>query len=169
MELPNKNAPKKSSGLRWLVYLVVAPLALFALYTWFVLSWSYSRGERAGYVQKLSERGWLCKTWEGEIALVTIPGTVAEKFQFTVRDEAIAKQINAAMGQRATLDYEQHIGIPTSCFGDTEYFVKGIRIVNEAATPAPAAPAATAAPASATPPPAAPAPAMPAPAPANRP
>ena len=170
MAITNLNAPKKSSGLKWLFYLVIVPVALFALYLWFVLSWSYSRGERAGYVQKLSERGWLCKTWEGEIALVTIPGTVAEKFQFTVRDEAIAKQINAAMGQRATLDYEQHIGIPTNCFGDTEYFVKGVRIVSDVQTPAAAMPMQ---PAPTAPAPAAPAPTTAAPAteapPANRP
>jgi hypothetical protein len=151
MAITNIDAPKKSSGLEWLFYLVIVPAALFALYLWFVLSWSYSRGERAGYVQKLSERGWLCKTWEGEIALVTIPGTVAEKFQFSVRDEAVAKQINAAMGQRATLDYEQHIGIPTNCFGDTEYFVKGIRVVNDVPPASAQPPAPAAAPAPATP------------------
>ena len=165
-------SPRKSGRSKWLLYLVILPLLLLIAYTWFVLSWSYSRGERAGYVQKLSQRGWLCKTWEGEIALVTIPGTVAEKFEFSVRSDEVAAKINAAMGQRATLDYEQHIGVPSSCFGDTEYFVTGVRVVadpvNPAPTPAPAAPpAAAAAPAPAPAGEPTPAPAS-APAPAGR-
>jgi hypothetical protein len=153
-------SPRKSGRSKWLLTLVILPLLLFAAYTWFVLTWSYSRGERAGYVQKLSQRGWLCKTWEGEIALVTIPGTVAEKFEFSVRSDDVAAKINTAMGQRVTLDYEQHVGVPSSCFGDTAYFVTGVRVVADPATPAPA-PAPTALP----PPAAAPAPAT-APAPA---
>jgi hypothetical protein len=124
-------AQNKSSGWRWLFWLVVFPVLLFALYTWFVLWWSYAEGERVGYVQKLSKRGWLCKTWEGEIALVTMPGTVAEKFLFTVPDEAVAKRINDTMGKRVRLDYRQHIGVPSSCFGDTEYFVYDVAVVEE--------------------------------------
>ena len=54
---------------------LVALAALLALYFWAALSWSYSSGERAGWVQKLSNKGWLCKTWEGELALVSLPET----------------------------------------------------------------------------------------------
>ena len=96
-----------------------------------MLNWSYSEGERAGYVQKLSKKGWICKTWEGEIALVSMPGTVAEKFEFTVRDDAVAEQINASLGSRVTLLYQQHIGLPTSCWGDTQYFVTRVTKVAE--------------------------------------
>lgn len=106
-----------------LVAVVIAAVALFALYTWVVLHWSYSEGERAGYLQKLSRKGWLCKTWEGEILLSSMPGAIPERFSFTVRDENVVRQLQAAMGQRVQLTYEQHIGIPTSCFGETQYFV----------------------------------------------
>lgn len=113
---------------------LVAVLAmLFAAYTWVVLSWSYSTGERAGYVQKLSKKGWLCKTWEGEIALVTMPGTVAEKFQFSVRDDAVADRINASMGRRVVLDYEEHVGVPTTCFAETRYFITDVRVIEDPA------------------------------------
>ncbi|GBF50769.1 hypothetical protein LPTSP4_22960 [Leptospira ryugenii] len=98
-------------------------------YTFAMLNWSYSVGDRAGYVQKLSKKGWVCKTWEGEIALVTMPGTVAEKFYFTVRDEEIAEKINQSIGQRIVLAYEEHVGLPTSCFGDTRYFITGIKSI----------------------------------------
>jgi hypothetical protein len=104
-------------------------VALFGGYTWVVLNWSYSSGERAGYVQKFSHKGWLCKTWEGELAMVTMPGTLTEKFEFSVRDAAVAQKLNDSMGQRVSLHYEQHLGVPTSCFGETQYFVSDIRVV----------------------------------------
>ena len=106
-------------ALRWFVGLLVLAALLFTAYAWIVLNWNYSEGERAGYVQKLSKKGWVCKTWEGELALVTMPGTVGEKFFFTVRNDAIAEQINRSIGRRVALVYDEHVGIPTSCFGDT--------------------------------------------------
>ena len=106
--------------------LVLGALALFALYIVIALNWSYSTGERAGFLQKVSNKGWICKTWEGELSLVAMPGAAPEKFLFTVRDEAVAQKITAAAGKRVTLNYEQHKGLPTSCFGDTDYFVTGV-------------------------------------------
>ncbi len=104
---------------------------LAAGWVWLTLNWSYSEGERAGYVQKLSKKGWLCKTWEGEIAMVTMPGAIPEKFEFTVRDESVADKINAQAGKRVVLHYQQHKFIPSSCFGDTEYFVDNVRDLSE--------------------------------------
>lgn len=127
--------------VRGFIGVLVVLALLFAGYTWLMLSWSYSTGERAGYVQKLSKKGWLCKTWEGEIALVTMPGTVAEKFQFSVRDDAVAGQINNSMGRRVSLDYEEHVGVPTNCFAETRYFVTGVRVIED---PAPLQPPAAA-------------------------
>lgn len=111
-----------------LVGIVAVALLGLAGFTWLTLHWSYAEGERAGYVQKLSRRGFLCKTWEGEMAMVTMPGTVAEKFLFTVPDDAVAARVNAAVGKRMALHYQQHKWIPTSCFGDTEYFVTDVRV-----------------------------------------
>jgi len=109
--------------------LVLAPILLFVLYTWSAMAWSYSTGERAGYVQKFSKKGWVCKTWEGELAMVSLPGAMPEKFYFTVRDDDVANRINQLLGQRVKLAYSQHKGLPTSCFGDTEYFVEDVRVV----------------------------------------
>ena len=108
---------------------IAAPILLLVLYTWSALAWSYSEGERAGYVQKLSKKGWLCKTWEGELAMVPIPGTAPEKFLFSIRDDAVAERINASLGRRVALTYEQHKGVPTTCFGETEYFVIAVKVV----------------------------------------
>jgi hypothetical protein len=116
----------KRSAL-YLFAVVAIPLALFAAYLTIALHWSYSEGERAGFVQKLSKKGWLCKTWEGELALVSLPGAAPEKFIFTVRDDAVAERINKQVGTRVALVYAQHKGLPTSCFGDTDYFVEDIK------------------------------------------
>lgn len=108
---------------------VVVVSVIFAGYLWLALSWSYSEGERAGFMQKLSKKGWLCKTWEGELSLVALPGAAPEKFLFTVRDDAVADKINRQVGQRVALTYEEHRGLPTTCFGDTEYFVTDVKLV----------------------------------------
>jgi hypothetical protein len=116
---------------RWVVYLLgfVTVLVLGGLaYLWLALSWSYSEGERAGFLQKFSKRGWVCKTWEGEILLSSMPGAIPERFVFSVRDEAVAKQMNAAIGKRVVLTYAQHKGLPSTCFGDTEYFIEKVTV-----------------------------------------
>jgi hypothetical protein len=113
--------------LKSLTILSVSAIALFSLYVYIALNWSYSSGERAGFLQKVSHKGWICKTWEGELSLVAMPGAAPEKFLFTVRDEAIAQKVSAAAGKRVTLNYEQHKGLPSSCFGDTDYFVVDVK------------------------------------------
>jgi len=113
--------------LKTLTILLVSAIALFSLYVYVALNWSYSSGERAGFLQKVSHKGWICKTWEGELSLVAMPGSAPEKFLFTVRDEAVAQKVSAAAGKRVTLNYEQHKGLPSSCFGDTEYFVVDVK------------------------------------------
>ena len=117
--------------IKWLLSLILIGLVVLAGYTWIMLTWSYGSGERAGYVQKFSNRGYICKTWEGELAMVSMPGTMSEKFFFTVHDDAVAQKINANLGKKVALKYDQHIGLPTSCFGDTEYFVSDITVLEE--------------------------------------
>jgi hypothetical protein len=141
----------------------VAVLAVIAGYVLVVMFWNYSSGERAGWVQKFSSKGWLCKTWEGEMAMVSMPGTTADKFFFTVWDDEVAAQINKVMGKRVSLHYEEKVGIPTSCFGETRYYVTKVTAVDEIplapgvvvptrpAEPAASAPAVPAAPATTAP------------------
>jgi len=114
-------------AIKYFTIILLIPIGLFILYLWAALSWTYSSGERAGYVQKLSEKGWVCKTYEGELILVSMPGTQAEKFFFTVRDKTVADKINETVGQRVRLIYEEHKGLPTTCFGDTAYFVTDVQ------------------------------------------
>ena len=127
---------------RWLVLflltlLVIAPL-IFAGWAWITLKYVYAQGERAGFVQKISKKGWLCKTWEGELAMVNLPGAMPEIFHFTVRDDAVAHEMERVIGQRVSLTYQQHMGVPTACFGETQYFITRISSVdtNPPTTPA---------------------------------
>ena len=104
-------------------------LTLAALYLLFVLKWSYSTGERIGYVQKFSDKGWICKTWEGELAMFPVVAMQAEKFLFTVRDDAVAARLNQNLGKKVAIRYEEHKGVPTSCFGETPYYVTEVRVL----------------------------------------
>jgi hypothetical protein len=114
---------------RFVLLAVLAIVVLSGLYTWAAWSFAYSEGDRAGYIQKFSKKGWICKTWEGELAMANLPGAMPEVFQFTVVDDQVAADINKAMGERVTIHYKQHVGLPTTCFGDTQYFVKAVRRV----------------------------------------
>ena len=124
--------PPKSTKSRIFLWMAGISLVLvigFAFYIWLALTWSFSKGERVGYIQKLSKSGWVCKTWEGEMAMVTMPGAIPDKFLFTIRDEQVAKRINQFAGKRVALVYEQHKGLPTTCFGDTDYFIVDARTI----------------------------------------
>ncbi|HWZ59716.1 MAG TPA: hypothetical protein VNW46_12135 [Gemmatimonadaceae bacterium] len=124
---PSERHKSRHWGLIAFGALVVLPAAFIALYTWATLSWTYSSGERVGYVQKFSQKGYVCKTWEGELTVVTQPGIPPTTFAFTVRDDSVAAAINAQLGKRVALEYRQHKGVPTSCFGETEYYVSGVK------------------------------------------
>lgn len=115
--------------VKLVLLLVLAVVVLSAGYMAAVLNWSYSKGERIGYVQKFSEKGWLCKTWEGELQMLPVPGALPEKFLFSVRDKAVISKINVAMGKKVSITYEQHKGIPTTCFGESEYFAVDARVL----------------------------------------
>ena len=122
---------RRPSRLKLAFWLLVLPALLITLYFVAVLKWNYSIGERAGWVQKFSKKGWICKTWEGELSMVSMPGAAQEKFYFTVWGDKIAADINAAMGRRVSLHYDEKVGLPTTCFGETRHWVNGLTVVPE--------------------------------------
>jgi hypothetical protein len=128
-----ENAPKKpaSHWRMWLKLFVVLALlfAITMVYFWTVLKWSYSEGERAGILQKFSSKGWICKTYEGELAISIVPGVTPTIWDFSVREESVARQIEKAIGRRVVLHYKEHKGMPSNCFGETGYFVDSVRFV----------------------------------------
>ena len=122
-------APVRRSRFKWyLLGFVAALAALVALYTLLMLWWSYSDGERAGVLQKFSQRGWVCKTYEGELAMYVVAGVAPQIWSFSVRDEAVVEELNKAVGQHVRLHYSEHRGLPTDCFGETDYFVDRVEV-----------------------------------------
>jgi hypothetical protein len=107
--------------------IVLSPVLVFATWAIITLTYTYSSGDRAGILQKFSRKGWVCKTWEGELLMSAVPGSAPEKFLFSVRSDSVAQEINRLNGRHVVLQYEEHRGVPTNCFGDTDYYVKGVR------------------------------------------
>lgn len=130
VETSNVGRTGRRFGL-WLLTLLAVAAVLLGLYTWFALNWAYSSGERAGLLQKFSERGWVCKTYEGELAMYVVAGVQPEIWRFTVRDAAVAEQLMKAVGQRVQVHYDERIALPTSCFGDTRYFADRVTTIGE--------------------------------------
>ena len=133
MNSPEETQPAApgSSGL------VLALCVLLTLYTLFMLSWSYAEGERAGVLQKFSRRGWICKTNEGELAMYVVGGVAPQIWHFSARDKTVADQLHKAVGHQVRLHYAEHPGLPTSCFGETRYFVEHLEIVDSPGVIAP--------------------------------
>jgi hypothetical protein len=114
------------STFKWMVVLLVLAAAASVF---FVFNWSYSDGDRAGYLQKFSRKGWLCKTYEGELAMTTVPGLAPVIWDFSVPmwDDDIAAQINGQLGKKVVLHYRELRYLPTTCFGETSYFVDSVK------------------------------------------
>jgi hypothetical protein len=118
---------KRNKLLIALLILLLVPAVIIALWIWVALGYTYASGERAGYIQKISKKGWVCKTWEGELAMANLPGTMPQIFAFTVRNDSVAEVLEKNIGKQVSITYEQHRGIPTTCFGETEYFVTRVQ------------------------------------------
>jgi hypothetical protein len=123
--------PPRRSFKTYLVGSLVGALVLIGLYTWLMLAWAYSEGERAGVLQKFSKRGWICKTYEGELAMYVVGGVAPQIWNFSVRDDEVVEQLHAAVGQQVRLHYAEHRGLPTNCFGETDYFVERVEVVGK--------------------------------------
>jgi hypothetical protein len=127
-------------ALKAFLGLVLLVLLAVGAWTWFSLSWAYSEGDRAGTLQKFSNKGWLCKTYEGELALYVVGGVAPQIWYFSTRDKELAKQLSAAVGQNIQLHYTEHRGIPSTCFAETPYLAQGFRIVRDLGSVAQPAP-----------------------------
>ncbi len=125
-EAPRRGLKRKTKLV--LLGVLLAPIALFVLYTWTALTWDFSDGERAGILQKFSEKGWICKTYEGELAMTSVPGVMPVLWAFSVRDDEVAQQLRDAIGKHIAVHYTEHKGIPTTCFGETSYFVDSVTV-----------------------------------------
>ena len=149
IEVPNSTGRRRSAGIgRWIMGLLLLLVIGAGLWTWLTLAWAYAEGERAGVLQKFVRRGWVCKTHEGEIALYYGGGQYMgasispQLWDFSVRDPAVAANLNKAVGHRVQLHYTEHPGIPTACFAETRFLVDKVTITDNEPGAAPATPAA---------------------------
>ena len=126
---PRRGFVRRHWGKVLVTAVILVPALVFTIWAGVALSYSYSDGNRVGYVQKLSRKGWLCKTWEGELQISNIPGSAPILFQFSIRSDSLARVIESLAGRQVQIHYQQHVGVPTNCFGETEYFVVGVRNV----------------------------------------
>ncbi len=130
--MTDPQSPSRPARLRWRRYLLLGlggAAVLFALYTWFVLHWSYSTGYRSGLLQKFSEKGWVCKTHEGELWQSVVANVAPTIWAFSVRDHRVARQLDTLVGRQVRLHYTEHRGVPTRCFGETGYYVDSVVVV----------------------------------------
>ncbi len=124
--------PGRRGGFRKFLWIVLAIFVVgCALWTWFSLSWAYSSGDRAGVLLKFSKKGWICKTYEGQLALYVVGGVAPQLWDFSTRDEAVARQLSAAVGKEVQVHYDEHRGVPTSCFAETPYFAHGVTVIEK--------------------------------------
>jgi len=132
MTAPQPAAPSRFRRVRTvLVLALLVPLLLLALYTWLVLHWDYSNGYRSGVLQKFSQKGWLCKTYEGELWQSVVANVAPMVWEFTVRDRRVVQAMDTLVGKPVRLHYTEHRGVPTTCFGDTRYYVDSVTVVTQ--------------------------------------
>lgn len=122
--------PWKKRFRRGLLIALISPLVALTLYTLVMYNWSYSQGERSGILRKFSKKGWICKTWEGELAMTTVPGVMPELWAFTVRNDSVARTVTAALGREVVLHYSEHRGLWSDCFGETSYFIDSVKVID---------------------------------------
>jgi hypothetical protein len=117
--------------LKWLKRIVL--LALVGVVAIFSISYwgTYSEGIRSGMVVKISKKGWVFKTYEGQLNLQTFganksPNMVSESFEFSVdadKQEVIKVLEEASLsGERVSLKYAERLA-KFFWRGDTKYFV----------------------------------------------
>ena len=135
IDVPN-SSPRRRGKRGWGLFIstIILIAVAITLWSWLTLSWSYSEGERAGIVQKFSRRGWVCKTYEGDLAQYVVAGVAPQIWNFSVRSAAVASQLDSLVGRPVQLHYTEHRGLPTSCFADTRYFVDRVTLVNDSSS-----------------------------------
>lgn len=124
--------PRRKTGLKRIGTIIFLVLLLFlALFIYWHYYFTYSDGDRFGLLQKISHKGNLFKTYEGELLLSSVSGNqntpiASEKFYFSVTDAHVAQKLNDLQGHHVTVHYKQK-NSPAFWRGDSEYIVDSVR------------------------------------------
>jgi len=113
----------------WSLLIVIVLIVVFG---YFKFGFTYSKGDRAGLLQKFSEKGIVFKTYEGEMILSSIQSNAnvaiaSEKFLFSVEDADIARQMEQIQGKYVVVHYREKNGA-LPWIGESNYIVDSVRI-----------------------------------------
>lgn len=108
--------------LRKIIFLSIATIALFITGYFTVLYYAtYSEGDRTGELIKFSNKGYVFKTWEGEVSQ-GISGAQIFKFSVLDSDAKVIQQMKDLQGEYVKITYiERYKTFPW--WGDTKYYV----------------------------------------------
>ncbi len=102
-------------------------ILVFAIVLW-VCSWTYSEGTRSGNLIKVSTKGVVFKSFEGELNLGGVrmlEGLEGNIWSFTILNDDVAQGVKEFEGKRVKVYYkERYKTMPWS--GDTNYIVTDI-------------------------------------------
>ena len=115
---------------------LVVVIVLIVAIGYFKYGFIYSKGYRAGLLQKFSEKGLIFKTYEGEMILSSVQSNTnvaiaSEKFLFSVTDEMVAKQMEQIQGKQVVVHYKEKNGA-LPWIGDSYYIVDSVRVADVA-------------------------------------
>ena len=117
----------------WSLAIVIVLIVAFG---YFKYGFVYSKGYRAGLLQKFSEKGVIFKTYEGEMILSSVQSNAnvaiaSEKFLFSVADDAVAKQLEQIQGKNVVVHYKEKNGA-LPWIGESHYIVDSVRVADVA-------------------------------------
>lgn len=124
---------EKKSFKKFILKVGFGVIVLGLLYLW-ACSWTYSEGTRAGQLIKISKKGIVFKTNEGELNLGGLrigsdnDGLEGNIWQFSILDENVVKKLEVSEGKRVKLRYkERYKSMPWQ--GDTNYFIVAVEVI----------------------------------------
>jgi len=122
------------SGRKIIIIITLVIVVILSLF-FLIANYTYSEGNRAGVVVKFSKKGYLLKTYEGELnmgGMGNLPNTAQQNmlWQFSVREQSVADTLMNLEGRKVSLHYKEIIkNMPWQ--GETEYFVDGVKLIHD--------------------------------------
>ena len=117
---------------KFIVWFSIILIIVLGAFIYWKYIYDYSEGYRAGLLQKVSYRGNIFKTYEGEMILSSVQSNTnvalaSEKFLFSVKDKNTAIRLEQLQGKYVVVHYHEKNGKLPWC-GDTKYMVDSVRL-----------------------------------------
>ncbi len=112
----------KKTLFKILAAIIILAIAWFA----FIYFVPYSEGTRSGELIKITHKGVLFKTWEGEISQ-GISGAQIFSFSILDKDKKIIEKLKEYQGKYVKLNYVERYA-SFAFWGDTKYFITDVKL-----------------------------------------